>query len=502
MNISLTVDNYFEYFLTLLGWIINNNLWDLLTQTGVFALPILFHIIGLTLKVREQGDDEGNKGKLLASWLENAIYMSFLTMILTCMPVFTVSYSTLEFNTERMENCGYTVYKPQDTGLAKLSSELSGKEATLPIWWAFTYTLSKGITHGMVAAIPCKPDLRQIRFDIQHTQITSPVLRQEVTDFVEQCFIPARSKIKRLQYELDEAQARDLDWIGSKIMLNTVGLYDTYRSKLPRTHWPYDAKRDVGLPNTGNGGYPSCKTWWSDSSVGLRARLLQQVEQSIWERLKTVSTDAQTYEEAVLRRVVSPQNIQVSSGRVYGGYGGQIADGDNGIHFDSLRKISTYATHSLGGLFAAPTFETIRQALPMLQGIMLLAINLAIPLLMVVSGYNISTAITITIVQFSVFFLTFWWELARWLDTWMYSALYLSDTHSSWNWMGIQNEFDDAVMGTVVNTLFLILPTLWMGMMGWAGVKAGNIVSAMEKGANKTGNITEKETDKIKNKLL
>ncbi|MCT8581236.1 conjugal transfer protein TraG N-terminal domain-containing protein, partial [Glaesserella parasuis] len=93
MNISLTVDSYFEYFLTLLGWIINNGIWDLLVQTGIFAAPILFHVIGLFLKVREQGDDEGEKGRLLASWIETKIYIALIIMVLTCLPLFNVSYT-------------------------------------------------------------------------------------------------------------------------------------------------------------------------------------------------------------------------------------------------------------------------------------------------------------------------------------------------------------------------------------------------------------------------
>ncbi|WP_426879098.1 conjugal transfer protein TraG N-terminal domain-containing protein [Glaesserella parasuis] len=487
MNISLTVDSYFEYFLTLLGWIINNGIWDLLVQSGLFAAPILFHVIGLFLKVREQGDDEGEKGLLLASWIETKIYIAITIMVLTCLPLFNVSYTTLQFNTERMKSCGHSIYKPSDTGLSSLSSELNGKSATLPLWWAFTYSVGKGLTHGAVSIIPCKADLRQIRFDIQHTQIKSPVLRQEITDFVEQCFIPSRSKIKRQKLELDEVQSRDVDWIGSNLLLNSPGFYDVYRAKSPIPYWTYDTVRDIGLPNTGNGGFPSCKEWWSNSDVGLKKRILEQVDVDVLTRVKKIWSNNKEYENIIVRSIVRPQNLSISSGQVYNGYGGST---DPGFFDATMRTVGTLSNLATG-VFTFPAFDSVRQSLPMIHGLLLLAITIAIPILTVFSGYNIRATITISLVQFGLFFLTFWWELARWIDSWIISALYDSDTHSRWNWAGIQNAQDDLILQLVTGVMFIIIPALWFGMMSWAGINAGISV----------GNFISNGTNVAKNTL-
>ena len=37
----MTANSYFEYVLTLLGWLVNNGVWQTLTATGLFALPLL-----------------------------------------------------------------------------------------------------------------------------------------------------------------------------------------------------------------------------------------------------------------------------------------------------------------------------------------------------------------------------------------------------------------------------------------------------------------------------
>lgn len=507
MEISLTVDSYYEYFLTLLGWVISNELWSLLTATGIFAAPFLFNIAGLFIKVREQGDDEGNKGRLLASWIENYIYMSLIVIVFTCLPVFKVSYNTLQLNTERMKECGMTVYKPQETQMSGISSELNGTSATLPIWWAFTYSLGKGITHGAIAAIPCKPDLRQIRFEIQNTQLSNPVLRQEVQDFVEQCFIPARSKVKRQQLTLDEVQSRDIDWIGSNLFLNTPGFYDIYHSKLPRTHWPYDAARDVGLPNTGNGGFPSCREWWGDSDIGLKKRVLEQVNPDTLTKIQKIWTNSDDYTDLVVRRLVSPQNIEVSSGRVYGGYGSSFdlshSDSISSKFLgDTITFFTGTAASTAGRVLMTPVFDVIKQALPIVQGMILLAIAIGIPLVIVFSGYSIKAIVTLTFVQFSFFFLSFWWELAKWLDTWLLTTLYGSETHSRWNFIGIMNFADDQILSIVVNSMYLLLPTLWIAMLGWAGLKAGQgLNSIVSSGVKDAQGGTQKVTDKAASKV-
>src|SRR5690625_7581450 len=54
-------------------------------------------------------------------------------------------------------------------------------------------------------------------------------------------------------------------------------------------------------------GYPSCQEWWSAESVGLRARLHEEVSPGFWDDFRSVftSSDAEDY---VIRRLVSPRS--------------------------------------------------------------------------------------------------------------------------------------------------------------------------------------------------
>lgn len=479
--INITVDSYFEYFTTILAWIMNNAMWDIIVQTGLVFLPFLGYVINLLLKARGQGADEGNKGELFVVWLEQKSYVALLVIFVTCVPAFDFSLSTLQFNEERMKECGHTVIKPSDTPLSTMSTELGGRTAAMPLWWGLVHTVSKGAIHAAISAIPCKPDLRQIRFDVQHTRIPSPVLRQEILDFVEECYAPARAKIRRQQIEMDEVQARDLDWIGSKLMVNTPGLYDSYRSQIPRKLWPYDANRDAGLPNKGTGGYPNCKQWWTDNDIGLRARLLQQVDPSILTRMGSIFQSDKEYEDTVVRSLVRPENMTVSSGRVYSGYGGST---DFSLT-NAAARTGAIAGGAISSLAAFPAFDAMRQSLPMIQAFVIMAIVICLPIVTVMGSYDLKVVSLLSFVLLGTYALSFWWELARWIDSWLLEALYGSDTHSRWNMLGLQNTSDDIIVNFVMGTMFLVLPALWMGAMGWAGFNVGSALNNMASSGSK-----------------
>ena len=73
----MTTNSYLEYFLTLLGWVINNGLWNVLLSTGLLSCRWRLRWWGLAQGPR-RGEDEGNKGMLSLPRIENALYAGFL----------------------------------------------------------------------------------------------------------------------------------------------------------------------------------------------------------------------------------------------------------------------------------------------------------------------------------------------------------------------------------------------------------------------------------------
>lgn len=134
----------------------------------------------------------------------------------------------------------------------------------------------------------------------------------------------------------------------------------------------------------------------------------------------------------------------------------------------------------------------MRQALPMMQGILLMAIYVMLPLILAFATYEIKTVITLTFVIFATNFLTFWWELTRWVDSNMFTALYFSDTHSMANLAGFQNTSDDTILTMVVGSMFLLLPAVWLGALSWAGVNIGSAINgAVSGGGKQASDVTD-----------
>ena len=61
---TLNTTDYLEYYLTLVGWIVSNGIWNILVASGVFALPFVVMVVQEWLRARAEGADEGSKGVL------------------------------------------------------------------------------------------------------------------------------------------------------------------------------------------------------------------------------------------------------------------------------------------------------------------------------------------------------------------------------------------------------------------------------------------------------
>ena len=486
----MTANSFLEYFLILFGWVMNNAMWTILGSTGLFALPLVFKVMGVWLKVREEGADEGNKGLLALPRIEHALYVSFVVMLFCCIPLLPVDISTIKFDSSRAKQCGVSVPAPQNSGYSGLVNDFDGRTAEVPIWWYLLHMMSKGTTQAMIASIPCGTELRQMRFDVQNTKLRDPVLLQEVQDFANQCYSRAYFRLKNSNSQLSDATINSVGWIGSDYFLNTSGYYDYYTASTPRSQWPYDSTRDSGYPDTGQGGYPTCKTWWSDGSSGLRKRVLASFGDNTRKEMQRSFPGAQ-WEEVALRWLVSPCNTGLSGdGTTYA-----VGSSDNvsGVVGNVTRLTSTIGL-GLKQAEALPGFDALKQALPMIQALLEMMIITVIPVLMMFSAYEPKTVVTISFALFALQFITFWWELAGWLDDRLITILYdnmaqqgLASSVPFANFISSTN--DGWIMNLVLGMMYVVFPAFWIGMLSWIGVNLGTAIST---GLEKGGSLPQK----------
>ncbi|WP_346772064.1 conjugal transfer protein TraG N-terminal domain-containing protein [Pseudomonas sp. AA-38] len=250
------------------------------------------------------------------------------------------------------------------------------------------------------------------------------------------------------------------------------------------------ARRRPG-PGARRGGYPTCRQWWSDGGQGLRARLLAQVDPNLLTRLAGWAGFLSQAEvnDSVIRAVASPRQQKLNRGAVYTDYGGQIDM--------TLPNIVTRAASdvglTVGSLSYFPAMDVVRQALPMVLSLLKMALVICIPLVLLIGTYDLKTVVTVSVVQFALFFTDFWFQLARWIDSTILDALY------GWGWgwnrphtnfdplVGLNNTFGDMLLNFVMATMFLILPTFWVAALAWAGIRAGNVLQGLSTGTRDAG---------------
>jgi hypothetical protein len=506
MTMTLYTTDYLEYYLTLVSWIVHNGIWAVLVASGVFAIPFLAIILQEWLKARAEGADEGNKGALSAVRIENRIFVAIVVILFAGIPFIDVDFNTLRFDRTRSVQCQVSVPEPAQTGWSQSFSTLNNQSAKVPVWWFFMHAISRAVTGASVAAIPCGTDLRQMRMEVDATRIDDPVLAQEVSDFTHDCYGPARARLFMNRPDLDEEQMYDVTWIGSRFFLDTAGYYDTYRAKTPREGWPYDSGRDAGLAEVPSGaGYPTCNQWWSDGTNGLRARLLGQVDPSLLTRIGGwagfLSQDQ--VNDSVIRAIASPRQQKLNRGAIYSDYGGQI---EMTVPNVATRAVSDVGL-AIGSIAFFPAMDAMRQALPMVLALLKMALVICIPLVLVIGTYDLKTVVTISIVQFALFFVDFWFQLARWIDSTILDALY------GWGWgwsrphtnfdplIGLNNAFGDMIVSFVMAMMFLVLPAFWMTALTWAGIRAGSIANSFSEGGKGAANAGGKGTTAATNAM-
>ena len=52
---TLYTTDYLEYYLTLVGWLVHNGIWNILVASGVFALPFVAIVVQEWLRARAEG---------------------------------------------------------------------------------------------------------------------------------------------------------------------------------------------------------------------------------------------------------------------------------------------------------------------------------------------------------------------------------------------------------------------------------------------------------------
>ena len=461
----MDVSSAIEIYTTVLGWVLYDGIWGILSDTGLLYVPLAAGVIKNWVYAWRMQGNEGAEATVRNNWMD--IFSMMTVIAVAGVPMFTINPGDLSHTTP----CGGSTVAGGSTGTLydKAFAAIDGKSAQVPLWWYGIMAMSNGANNATVALIPCFPDLRTFAYRIDNARISDPELRRQLELFTRDCWQKARAKFMASHTALPQNYlAEDIDWIGSQFFQDTDGFYGnnlnlSIRASEEIPGFAYNAARDTEyLPGIiPANGRPECKDWWDNAQSGLRPRLLALVDPEAITQANIETGDIQLAKNALMRKILEPERVALGRtldingyGNAYGADANFLAKGVAGLGVDKEL------------LFWQPKIYALRQAAPIGQSFVLMGIYLFLPFILLFSGYSIEVLFTVTVAVFGIKFLTPIWTLAVWIDNHMMEALGLK-------WFAFTFDDDKATTMTILNLvamlMFVVLPIVWFVMIGWAG---------------------------------
>ena len=489
----MSVDSYLELFTTLFGWTFYGILWDVLVGTGIVFLPFLGILID-NWREPAEGGEFGTVTGLSLRRMELELFIALLVVVLAGQPAALTPLNAAALSYTPPP----TLIDPTPATATVAASQstygstgFTGSPATvnLPVWWYAVLSMTSGFNHAVVEGLPSAADLRTYEQQARLATIADPRLRQEVSDFFSQCYIPARSKYQAerptsaaVSALLATNGSDDPDWMGSQVYRATPGYYDTLRPTMQISGWAYDPARDTeyDAASPPTWGKPTCKQWWEEGAIGLRQKLIAEADATSAGLSGLVVAIApalasEQQHDAVARTVLANAPPSWSNNDLVANNAG------------SMGWLSTAENFVKGGLASggvvttsamfSVTMTAILQALPMVQAVLLLGIYALLPLVVVLSRYSLSMMVVGAMAIFTVKFWSVLWYLAMWVDQNLIRSMY-PDVNVFLQIFANPGEHDikRLLLNMITTSLYLGLPLLWSGMMAWVGVKIGHSI--------------------------
>lgn len=251
---SIGVQSYPELYTMLLGWNLYDQIWDVLSQSGLAYLPF----IGIVLRNMSQpytSQETKDAGSTSLRRMEVDFIGTLLFIFFAVSPAFLLDPSLVSYTPLCPPDGQSQTVHPGNTGTTYDSAfSVPTSEIRVPIWWYAVMAMSEGITSAANTMVQCVPDLRSMVTQADMSRITDTNLKQEVAQFEQECYIPARTQyladlhtdsnnVSVINDNIAEYGSDDTEWAGSN------GFNQTYYKNLTALHpvpgFAYNPNQDI-----------------------------------------------------------------------------------------------------------------------------------------------------------------------------------------------------------------------------------------------------------------
>ncbi|WP_299772463.1 conjugal transfer protein TraG N-terminal domain-containing protein [uncultured Pseudoteredinibacter sp.] len=490
----MAVDSTLELYTTLFGWLFYNQLWSVLSATGLVFLPFLGILLDTVTRQYANDDVEEGSANSLRQ-LEVEFFLAFLVVVLAAVPSMPLRAVDLSFTPQAIIGTAAqpvaTVANSRSTFGGGISFQGAPNTVQVPAFWMLVMSLSSGLNRAVMEAVPPSLNYRTYLHDLRESQIKSPELRHELNDFYRDCFVAARSRYIENRPNSSQAQQvltrfgiTDPDWLGSRLYRQLPGYYNQLRSKTPRKGYPWVAGRDIewSADNAPTYGKPYCSQWWLNIEQSL---LAEAGDIALKAAAAEPGWDSEVRRDAVLQILLLNSPPRWTS-RGYDFAYGNLVDGSVVEIEDEVSKVvQTIGQQGLAAYGLATTsisfatyLRVFLEGAPMMQALVLMGLYALLPLFILLSRYRLSSLFGGALALFTVKFWTVLWFFAWWVDQNLIQALYPEPGH-----MTTMYHFDLTLKRVILNfltgSLYIVLPLILSVYAGLAGARAAGQLSGV-----------------------
>ncbi|GIC77597.1 conjugal transfer protein TraG N-terminal domain-containing protein [Moritella sp. F3] len=414
------------------------------------------------------------------------------------------------------KNTGYLLDPRQgnatiSTALQRTDISINGTAARPQLWFGLVQNMSTRGANALIATIPCESDIVGLSMQIASTKMKSEDMNGYTGEFAKQCYIPGIALLAN-KAPLTFKAIDDKIWVGHDEFTGVVdGIYDKIRMKLSPDYWgamiaqsgagastnPIDQVENLNYSKGDALTDPTCSDGYKVLRSFLKRDFRKELDDIIKDDLKIARSAmagsmmhaGQTKEEYLEYYQVDPRHVASINFDAEKNWLNQLIgrsllneakknnpgesiniDGktNNNAFDESVTFVGDLATIFLSAeTYGAGLIEARVQklAIPMYLLLIQTVFFLAIPILMVFSGYSFGMVLTITVTIFGLEFIMVMFEIARWFD---FTLARL--TAAGW---GNISDTSTVILKLVQLDLswksYVILPVLWATLLGTVG---------------------------------
>lgn len=516
------VGSYLEMHTTILGWMLYDNMADIIYVTGLWTIPFIWIVLKGWIESVTNTDDRPAPALSLRR-VGYQLFESAFWFLLTFMPAMAVLPAEMKFTpkpTFTDLNPGTVTGASDPTTYADTFAQVTRSGgAQAPAWWVLVMKVSGGINKAVIDSLPKTPDIRSAQQQLSIANIPDPALAAEVQRFYSECYLPARNKYAEFTTSRDLAQSsiatttplllakygvQDLEWMGSRILIETPGLYlpcpapdacgESLQAQRPVSGWYYDPTRDTyAEPDilAGTPGKPYCNEWWNDGAVGIQNKILalDTKQDGFWSNMpgfvkSLAGWTQQEQTDARVRNILN--NAGAESNRLTSAGALPYQYAQEGTVGGLLSTLASGAGTAVFYTLFSVTVKGIIASLPIIQALLVMMLYAFLPWFLLFSGYTTVGMVTATLVMFTFWFLHAIWSIAFWADQMAIQSIFGDSSQSMWSYLssgdfwktGGANLTQRMLVDIATMSLYLGMPVFWFSLMGWAGVHSAMAIRA------------------------